>query len=109
MDNKNYKSGWCLIKIRQTIACFFIINFCGYIAASNATDALIPNLRMQGWELVDKFEEIQKFSGEGQYKNLVRVVHKSYFVFEKQGKRKICWISYDSQRDKISENCEKKE
>ena len=35
-----------------------MINFCSYIVASNAIDALIPNLRMKGWELVEKFEEI---------------------------------------------------
>ena len=70
-----------------------------------AEQVQISDLRSQGWSEIHRREEIKKFPGERPYENLPRIVQIVHFVFEKDGIKKYCWISYDSQRDRMDENC----
>lgn len=69
-------------------------------------ESRIADLRSLGWTVIEKREETKKLPGEKPYNNLLRIIQVTYFVFEKDGERKACWISYDSQRDQIREGCE---
>ena len=71
----------------------------------SAQKARITDLRSEGWTEIERREEIKKYPGERPYENLTRVIQVIHFVFEKDGMTKICWISYDSQRDQIRESC----
>jgi len=91
-----------------------VVNFLGLVlfflfmlvVPSLAEESLIVVLRSSGWTEVGKREEIKKLPGETPYANLARVIQMTHFIFEKDGERKACWISYDSQRDQIREGCE---
>ena len=76
-----------------------------FLSSALASESSINKLRKNQWREIKKVDEVKKLEGQGRYKNLTRVIHISHFVFEKAGKRKVCWISYDSQQDKIRENC----
>ena len=65
----------------------------------------ISDLRSQGWNEIERREEIKKFPGERPYENLTRIIQLVHFIFEKGGVKKYCWISYDSQRDQVSDDC----
>ena len=65
----------------------------------------IADLRSEGWTEIERREEIKKYPGDSPYENLTRVIQVIHFVFEKGGLTKVCWISYDSQRDQIRESC----
>ena len=80
----------------------FLLNFNG----GSAGEALIAELRSQGWIEIDRHEEIKNFPGDIPYEKLTRVIQLIHYVFEKDGMKKICWISYDSQRDQMREGCE---
>ena len=71
----------------------------------SAQKAQISDLRSEGWTEIERREEIKNYPGDSPYENLTRVIQVIHFVFEKDGMRKICWISYDSQRDQIRESC----
>ena len=71
----------------------------------SAQKARIADLRSEGWTEIERREEIKNYPGDSPYENLTRVIQVIHFVFEKDGMRKICRISYDSQRDQIRENC----
>ena len=71
----------------------------------SAQKARIADLRSEGWTEIERREEIKNYPGDSPYENLTRVIQVIHFVFEKDGMRKICWISYDSQRDQIRESC----
>jgi hypothetical protein len=82
--------------------------FAIFILTSTGTFAeqvKISDLRSQGWTEIARQEEIKKYPGERPYEKLIRVVQIVHFVFEKDGKKKYCWISYDSQRDELNEHC----
>lgn len=74
-------------------------------SAVHAGNLSIVDLRSAGWIEVKKYEEEQKLIGVPPYEKLTRVIHFTHFVFEKAGERKVCWISYDSQRDQVQEGC----
>ena len=71
-----------------------------------AGETSIAELRAMGWTEIEKRDEIKKLPGEAPYENLTRVIQVTHFVFEKDGARRACRISYDSQRDQIRESCE---
>ncbi|MBL94102.1 MAG: hypothetical protein CFH06_00092 [Alphaproteobacteria bacterium MarineAlpha3_Bin5] len=90
--------------VRKIFLPFFLL-FPGITSNSLASENIIAKLRASGWQQVEKFEEVRRLNGQGQYKNLVRVIHVSHFVFVKNDQRKACWMSYDSQQDQIKEGC----
>ena len=71
----------------------------------SAEKVRIADLRSDGWSEIERREEIKNYPGDTPYENLTRVIQVIHFVFEKDGMTKICWISYDSQRDQIRESC----
>ena len=75
------------------------------VSLGYAGEIRIANLRSSGWTEIEKREETTKLSGETPYRNLIRIIQTTYYIFHKEGKKIACWISYDSQRDKISEEC----
>ena len=87
------------------IFCLTLIIWLLLFTSGVAQKARIAELRSQGWVEIQRREEIKNYPGESPYENLTRVIHVIHFVFEKDSKTKICWISYDSQRDQIRESC----
>ena len=75
------------------------------LTVGSAEKVRIADLRSEGWTEIERREEIKKYPGDSPYENLTRVIQVIHFVFEKDGMTKICWISYDSQRDQIRESC----
>mgnify|MGYP001292360269 CR=1 FL=1 len=89
------------------------VNFCGTVlvilfatvSLGYAGEIRISNLRSSGWTEIERREQTKEFPGEPPYRNLIRLIQTTHFVFEKDGKQMACWISYDSQRDQIREGC----
>ena len=75
------------------------------VLADDVEKTPIKSLRSSDWVEVERHEERRKLPGLGRYKKLTRNVHITRFIFEKNGERKKCWILYDSQLDKVRENC----
>ena len=97
---KNFQIQKLLIVCSTAFAIFILTS-----TGTFAEQVKISDLRSQGWTEIARQEEIKKYPGERPYENLIRVVQIVHFVFEKDGKKKNCWISYDSQRDELNEHC----
>lgn len=65
----------------------------------------VNSLRRGGWVVVEKREQIERRPGLAPYESLVRVVLVTTYVMEKDARRKVCTIAYDSQRDAFEEGC----
>ena len=87
------------------IFCLTLIIWLLPFTVGSAQKTRIADLRSEGWTEIERREEIKIYPGDRPYENLTRVIQMIHFVFEKDGITKICWISYDSQRDQIHENC----
>ena len=87
------------------ILCLTLIIWLLPFTVGSAQKTRIADLRSEGWTEIERREEIKNYPGERPYENLTRVVQVIHFVFKKDGMTKICWISYDSQRDQIRESC----
>ena len=75
------------------------------VFAGEVQKTTIASLRASDWVEVERYEEKKKLPGLGRYKKLTRIVHITRFIFKKNGEKKSCWILYDSQLDKVRENC----
>jgi hypothetical protein len=69
-------------------------------AAENVID-----LRRAGWVVVGKEGRLEQRPGQPPYRTRQRVVHVTTFVMEKDGRRKVCTLAYDSQLDSFDEKC----
>ena len=90
-----------MLKIFCSTLLIWLLSF----TVGSAQEARISDLRSEGWTEIERREQIKNYPGERPYENLTRVIQVTHFVFEKDGMTKICWISYDSQRDQIREDC----
>ena len=91
---------------KVTIICTAVLGILTLTSAGTfAQQVQILDLRSEGWTEIEKWEEIKKFPGERPYENLTRVIQFVHFVFKKDGIKKYCWMSYDSQRDQVNEEC----
>ncbi len=67
--------------------------------------ATVSGLRQAGWMVTEQQKRIERRPGLPPYEMLARVVHVTTFVLEKNGQRKRCRLTYDSQLDTIAEEC----
>ena len=66
----------------------------------------VYGLTQAGWEIVEQIEKQEIRSGVSPYSSLQRVVSIMEYRLEKDGRRMVCWVSYDSQQDTQEEKCE---
>jgi len=66
----------------------------------------VYGLTQAGWEIVEQIEKQEIRSGVSPYSSLQRVVSIMEYRLEKDGRRMVCWVSYDSQQDTLEEKCE---
>ena len=58
-----------------------------------------------GFVTRSKQERIEQRPGLPPYATMIRDVHVTTFVMEKDGLRKVCTLAYDSQLDTLAEEC----
>ncbi len=77
------------------------------LAAANGASAgaTVNGLRRAGWTVTEQQGRIERRPGLPPYETRARDVHVTTFVLEKDGRRKRCTLSYDSQLDSIAEEC----
>ena len=66
----------------------------------------ILELKRQGWEVVEKQSNIEKRPGIKPYENLERLVQVVKYQLIKDKKIVFCMVEYDSQLDKIIDECD---
>ena len=59
----------------------------------------------QGWEIVFHSERRESYPGEAPYEALERVVWVTEYHLEKENQKIVCFLSYDSQKDRQTETC----
>ena len=72
---------------------------------SEANEPTVFSLSQQGWEIVFHSERRESFPGEAPYEALERVVLVTEYHLEKENQKIVCFLSYDSQKDRQSETC----
>ena len=75
------------------------------LAAPAAAAETVNGLRREGWVVIEKQGRIEQRPGLPPYETMVRAVHVTTFMMEKGGRRKVCTLAYDSQRDTFAEEC----
>ncbi len=66
----------------------------------------ILELKRQGWEVVEKQNNIEKRPGIKPYENLERLVQVVKYKLKKNKKVFFCIVEYDSQLDRIIDECD---
>ena len=61
--------------------------------------------KQNGWEIIEKKEFFEFKSGIKPYQSLKRVIQVTNFKLRKAHDIIFCIIKYDSQQDKLTENC----
>ncbi len=74
-------------------------------AAPAAGGETVNGLRRAGWVVIEKHGRIERRPGLPPYEAMERAVHVTTFVMEKDGRRKVCTLAYDSQLDSFAEEC----
>ena len=77
----------------------------GLDAPASAGGETVNGLRQAGWVVIEKHERIEQRPGLPPYEAMIRDVHVTTFVMEKDGPRKVCTLAYDSQLDTLAEEC----
>ena len=72
---------------------------------SDANEPTVFSLTQQGWEIVFHSERRESYPGEPPYEALERVVLVTEYHLENAGQKMVCFLSYDSQKDRQSETC----
>ena len=75
------------------------------LAMPAAAAETVNGLRQQGWVVIEKRGRIEQRPGLAPYETMARAVHVTTFVMEKDGRRKVCTLAYDSQLDSFAEEC----
>lgn len=72
----------------------------------------IPNLlelKRKGWKIIEKQKEEIVLIGKPPYQNLNREILIEKYKLKKTNSFFFCFVAYDSQLDKITENCSPRE
>ena len=86
----------------------FMLFFSPSIAEKNNSDPLtIYDLKKHGWKVVKQKSYIEVRSGISPYNDLERRVQIVINILQKAGENYKCIIQYDSQTDRIEEECKK--
>ena len=72
---------------------------------AEANEPTVFSLTQQDWEIVFHSERRESYPGEAPYEALERVVLVTEYHLEKAGQKMVCFLSYDSQKDRQSETC----
>ena len=90
----------------STIICMLF--FSSAIAENNNPNTLtIYDLKKHGWKVVKQKSYIEVRAGISPYNNLKRRVQIMIYFLQKAGENYKCIIQYDSQTDRIEEECKK--
>ena len=86
----------------------FMFFFSPAIAEKNNSNPLtIYDLKKHGWKVVKQKSYIEVRAGISPYNNLKRRVQIMIYFLQKAGENYKCIIQYDSQTDRIEEECKK--
>lgn len=91
----------------RLICGIILLTILGVVSKVGAQEAGVYELTQQGWEISDHSERREIQAGEAPYEKLTRVISVSEYHLEKGEEKIICWISYDSQKDTQTEDCQK--
>ena len=72
---------------------------------AEGNEPTVFSLTQQDWEIVFHSERRESYPGEAPYEALERVVLVKEYHLEKAGQKMVCFLSYDSQKDRQSETC----
>ncbi|MBT6932085.1 MAG: hypothetical protein HN987_05010 [Proteobacteria bacterium] len=76
---------------------------------AEGNEPTVFSLTQQDWEIVFHSERRESYPGEAPYEApyeaLERVVLVTEYHLEKAGQKMVCFLSYDSQKDRQSETC----
>ena len=72
---------------------------------AEGNEPTVFSLTQQDWEIVFHSERRESYPGEAPYEALERVVLVPEYHLEKAGQKIVCFLSYDSQKDRQSETC----
>ncbi|MBT4356901.1 MAG: hypothetical protein HOD23_04040 [Proteobacteria bacterium] len=72
---------------------------------AEGNEPTVFSLTQQDWEIVFHSERRESYPGEAPYEALERVVLVTEYHLEKAGQKIVCFLSYDSQKDRQSETC----
>ena len=72
---------------------------------AEGNEPTVFSLTQQDWEIVFHSERRESYPGEAPYEALERVVWVTEYHLEKAGQKMVCFLSYDSQKDRQSETC----
>ena len=95
-----------LLRLSAFVVCG--VTLFGMTFFSDLTEANEPtvfSLTQQGWEIVFHSERRESYPGEAPYEALARVVLVTEYHLEKENQKIVCFLSYDSQKDRQSETC----
>ncbi len=93
------------VPVRETLGRILCLAVLVSLAAPAAAAETVNGLRQEGWLVIEKQGRIEQRPGLPPYETMVRAVHVTTFVMEKDGRRKVCTVAYDSQRDTFAEKC----
>ena len=86
----------------------FMLFFSTAIAEKNSSNPLtVYDLKKHGWKVVKQKSYIEVRAGISPYNNLKRRVQIMIYFLQKAGENYKCIIQYDSQTDRIEEECKK--
>ena len=86
------------------LSCFFLSNATSLISVPSG-ELYIYRLSRQGWNVWEKKSFVDKRPGLKPYQNLKRDVQVVLYRLQRGKEVIFCKVEYDSQRDKIIENC----
>ena len=72
---------------------------------AEGNEPTVFSLTQQDWEIVFHSERRESYPGEAPYEALERVVLVTEYHLEKENQKIVCFLSYDSQKDRQSETC----
>jgi len=86
----------------------FMLFFSPAIAEkNNASSSTVYRLKQHGWRVVKQESYIEVRPGISPYNDLKRRVQMTINILQKAGEKYKCIIQYDSQTDRIEEECRK--
>jgi hypothetical protein len=95
-----------LTRISISLVTALALAFGGNSGADAQGEDTVLNLKQSGWIVVEKTIRDEKFPGVIPYQNLVRVVHVSTYIMQKEGVRRTCRMSQDTMLDSIEQTCD---
>ena len=72
---------------------------------AEGNEPTVFSLTQQDWEIVFHSERRESYPGEAPYEALERVVWVTEYHLERENQKIVCFLSYDSQKDRQSETC----